>query len=156
MTASTTVGGTGAVGAGSAEAEADGSTTRGAGGSRRWSHPRQRLLLLVSAGVILGAFMPWIETGLGTYRGFAGPGPYLFYAGVLGLGAGLVPVRALAVVQGAVVAVAAVGLPVWQVVRLATRVGFEGWAPGLGLLLVLGCGVMATKVTIDLARPPRS
>lgn len=120
----------------------------------RWSHPRQRLLVLLSAGVIVGAFMPWIETGLGTYRGFAGPGPFLFYAGVLGLGAGLVPVRALAVGQGAILAAAAVALPLWQIVRLVRLVGFEGWSPGVGMMLILGCGLMAARVTIGLVRQP--
>jgi hypothetical protein len=110
------------------------------------------MLALLAAGVIVGSFMPWIETGLGTYRGFAGPGQYLFYAGVLGLGAGLVPVRALALVQGAVLAVVAVALPVWQIVHLVSKVGFQGWAPGLGLMLVLGCGLFAARVTLALSR----
>lgn len=125
-------------------------------GTWRWSHPRQRMLALLAAGVIVGSFMPWIETGLGTYRGFAGPGQWLFYAGVLGLGAGLVPVRALALVQGAVMAVAAIALPLWQIGRLVRLVGFQGWSPGLGLMLILGCGVMAVRVTAMLARQPES
>ncbi len=120
----------------------------------RWSHPRQRMLVLLAAGVIVGSFMPWLETGLGTYRGFAGPGRYLFYAGVLGLGAGLVPVRALAIAQGAVLAAVAIFLPLWQVVRLLNLVGVSGWAPGLGMVLIFGCGVMAARVTISLVRQP--
>lgn len=121
--------------------------------TRRWSHPKQRMLALLALGIVVGSFMPWVETMLGTYRGFAGPGQYLFYAGVLGLGAGLVPVRVLALAQGALMAAVAVVLPLWQILHLATKVGFQGWAPGTGLLLVLGCGVLAARTVTQVARP---
>ncbi len=125
-------------------------------GRRGWSHPKQRMLLLLSVGVVVGSFMPWLETALGTYRGFAGPGQYLFYAGMLGLGGGLVPVRTLAVIQGAVVSAVAIALPVWQVVKLFSQVGFDGWTPGIGLMLVFGCGVMAARTTLGFVRPERA
>ena len=130
----------------------DASETVGRAARLRWSHPKQKLLLLLSLGVTVGAFMPWLETAVGTYRGFAGPGQYLFYAGVLGLGAGLVPVKSLAVLQGAVVSSAAIFLPLWQAAKLFSKVGFDGWAPGTGMMLVLGCGIMAARTTISMAR----
>lgn len=112
------------------------------------------MLALLALGVIVGSFMPWIETALGTYRGFAGPGQYLFYAGVLGVGAGLVPSRGLAVAQGGLMAAVAITLPLWQILELVSQVGLQAWAPGTGLLLVLGCGAMAARSTVLLARSP--
>ncbi len=123
-------------------------------GRLAWSHPRQRLMLLLAIGVLIGSFLPWIETGIGVYRGFAGPGLVLFYAGVLGVGAGLVPIRSLAVAQAAAMSAAAIMLPLWQIGKLVLRVGTTGWAPGIGLVLVFGCGLMAARATAALARPP--
>ncbi len=117
-----------------------------------WSHPKQKLLSLLSLGVIIGAFLPWLETPLGTFRGFAGPGLYLFYAGVIGLGAGLVPVRIMAIIQGAILSVTAIILPLWQVSKLLSKVGFTGWSPGIGMILILGCGFMAGRTVIEIAR----
>ncbi len=119
-----------------------------------WGHPRQKVLLLVGFGVAVGAFLPWLETPLGTYRGFAGPGEYLFYAGVIGIAAGLVPIRVLAVTQGAVLSVVALAIPLWQVIKLVSTVGFDGWVPGVGMMLILGCGLMAARVTVAMARRP--
>lgn len=150
MTASTST--SASTGARSASMTGAGSGTGAAAGAGRWVDPRQRMLALLAIGVIVGSFMPWIETALGTYRGFAGPGQYLFYAGVLGLAAGLVPVRSLAIIQGGLMAVLAIGLPLWQVGRLVSRVGFEAWAPGVGLVLVFGCGVLAARTTVQIAR----
>lgn len=118
----------------------------------RWSHPKQKMMLLLAFGVTVGAFMPWLETAIGTYRGFAGPGQYLFYAGALGLGAGLVPVRTLAIAQGAIMSATAIVLPLWQIVKLFSKVGFDGWAPGTGMMLVLGCGIMAARTTLAFTR----
>lgn len=117
----------------------------------RWSHPKQKILLLVGFGVAVGAFLPWLETPLGTYRGFAGPGQYLFYAGVIGIAAGLVPIRSLAMAQGAVLSAVALCIPTWQMVKLISAVGFTGWVPGIGMVLILGCGVMAARVTAAIA-----
>lgn len=133
----------------SAAPGATGQTTRRA----RWSHPQQRMLLVASIGIIVGSFMPWIETGIGTFHGFAGPGLYLFYAGVLGLGGALVPLRWPAVIQAGLLAAVAIALPLWQIVKLLARVGFQGWTPGFGLMIVLGCGVWAAQIAVRLARP---
>lgn len=111
----------------------------------RWPHasPAQRPLTLGAALVVLGSFLPWVETGVGTYGGMAGAGVWTFYAGALGIGAGLVRHRALARSQAALAGATAVGLAGWQVAHLVGRVGLSGWVPGMGLVLVLGGGVVA-------------
>ena len=124
---------------------------------RRW--PRagrgQRPLLGASAMVALGAFLPWVYTGLGPVSGARGAGLYVFYAATLGLAGALVSLRWVAVVQAALLAAAAVGLALWQVVHLVTLVGFSGWVPGPGLVLVFGGGLLAGKAALSLYRGPQ-
>lgn len=127
-------------------AELEGQKTR-----RLWSHPKQRLLLLLAGGIILGAFLPWLETPVGTYRAWAGPGQYLFYAGVLGFAGGLVPVRMMAIIQAAVMSAVAITLPVWQILKIFSAVRLEGWVPGIGMIMILGCGIMGLRTTMALA-----
>lgn len=116
-------------------------------------HPAQRLLLVAAAGVIVGSFMPWVSLNMGAaFGGFAGAGLYTFYVGVLGIGGGLVPVRALAIGQGLIVGLVAVGLPVWQIVRLLRLVGLSGWFPGTGLIVVLASGCLALLATYRIWR----
>lgn len=102
--------------------------------------------------VVLGSFMTWFDTGVGAVAGSRGPGLWTFYAAVLGLAGALVPFRRAAAVQGAVLAVVAVALPVWQVARLLSVVGTTGWFPGPGLVLVLGGGVLAGSAAWRLWR----
>lgn len=119
---------------------------------RRW--PRagrgQRPLLGAAAMAALGAFLPWIYTGVGTVSGARGAGLWVFYAATLGLAGALVPSRMVAAVQASVLAVAAIGLPVWQVVHLFSLVGLQGWLPGPGLVLSLGAGVLAATAARSL------
>ncbi len=111
---------------------------------RRRLHPDQKLLLFAAGGVIVGSFMPWVSLSAGTaFGGFAGAGLYTFYAGALGLGGGLVPNRTLAIVQGLIMGLVAVALPVWQVARLIRLVRFSGWFPGAGLIFVFASGCLA-------------
>ena len=98
----------------------------------------------------LGAFLPWVYTGVGAVSGARGAGLWVFYAATLGLAGALVPFRTLAAVQAAVLAVAAVGLAVWQVGHLFSLVGLQGWLPGPGLVLVLGGGLLAAKAARSL------
>lgn len=121
--------------------------------SRRRLHPAQRQLLVAAFGVIVGSFLPWVTVNTGlSYGGFAGAGLYTFYLGVLGIAGGLVPRRRLAVVQGGIVALGAVGLPLWQLLHLISRVGFGGWLPGAGLIMVLASGLLAGLSTWQLIR----
>jgi len=93
--------------------------------------------------VAFGSFLPWIDTPLGQISGARGAGLWTFYVAMLGLAGALVPIRRMALVQGAFMAVVAVGLPVWQVVHILSLVGTSGWMPGPGLVLVFGGGVLA-------------
>jgi hypothetical protein len=104
--------------------------------------------------VVLGSFMPWVATAVGSVSGARGAGLWTFYAAMLGLAAVLVPVRSLRIVQGAVFAVVAIALPVWQLVHLYTLIGFGGWRPGPGLVLVLFGGILAAVAVRQMIRPP--
>lgn len=100
--------------------------------------------------VLIGAWMPWIYTGIGSVAGVRGAGLWTMYAAVLGLAGALIRRPRLAAVHGGVLAVVAVGLALWQVVHLLSLVGFEGWMPGPGLVLTLGGGVLAATAARTL------
>lgn len=102
--------------------------------------------------VVLGSFLPWIDTAVGSVSGARGAGLWTFYAAMLGLAGALVPMRRVAAVQAAVFALVAVAVPVWQVVHVLTLVGTGGWVPGPGLVLVLGGGVLAASAAAQLFR----
>lgn len=102
--------------------------------------------------VVLGSFLPWIDTAVGSVSGARGAGLWTFYAAMLGMAAALVPMRRVAAVQAAVFALVAVAVPVWQVVHVLTLVGTGGWVPGPGLVLVLGGGVLAASAAAQLFR----
>lgn len=103
--------------------------------------------------VIMGSFMPWIDTAAGAISGARGAGLWTFYASMLGLAGGMVPSRRLAGLQAAVFAAVAIILPSWQAVHLLRLVGFSGWLPGPGLVLVFGGGVLAATAARRLLRP---
>lgn len=121
---------------------------------RAWppAHPAQLRLLLASSVVIIGSFLPWVVTGFGTYRGIAGPGLWTFYAGIFGIAGALIPMRRIAVLHGVALTAAALFLPLWQVQRLVTNVGFDGWTPGFGLGIVLIAGVVGGSATMTMWR----
>ncbi len=111
--------------------------------TRRRKMPGQMRLLAASAMIIVGAFLPWLYTPVGTITGMRGPGLWTATVGVLALAGALVPVRVLAMLQAAAAAVLCVALPVWQFLNVFTRVGMAGWMPGPGLVLTLAGGVLA-------------
>jgi hypothetical protein len=100
--------------------------------------------------VLLGAFLPWIYTGIGSVAGIRGAGLWTMYAAVLGLAGSLIRRPRWAAVHAAVLAVVATGLAVWQVAHLLSLVGFAGWMPGPGLVLTLGGGALAATVARSL------
>lgn len=104
--------------------------------------------------VALGSFLPWIDTALGAISGARGAGLWTFYAAMLGLAGALVPMRTLALVQGAVLALVALALPLWQAGHLLSLVGTAGWVPGPGLVLVFGGGVLAAVAVRRMASAP--
>ncbi|WP_202816581.1 hypothetical protein [Serinicoccus hydrothermalis] len=107
--------------------------------------PGQGRLLLAAGMMALGGFLPWLYTHVGTLSGAIGGGLWVFYAGLLALAGGLLPAgrwRTVIVAQSLLCGVVAVGLPVWQVVRMLSWVGFQGWMPGPGLVLSAFGGVL--------------
>ncbi len=105
--------------------------------------PRRKRLGLAVLMVILGSFLPWLDTAVGSISGARGPGLWTFYSAMLGMAGALVPYRRVAAAQAAVMGVVCVVLPVWQLVRALDLLGTEGWLPGPGIVLVLGGGVLA-------------
>lgn len=117
-------------------------------------HPGRKRLGLAVAMVMLGSFMPWVSTALGNLSGAGGPGIWTFYASMLGLGGALLPLRRLGALQAVILAAVAITLPIWQLARVFNAVGFSGWMPGPGLVLVLGGGVLAGVAAVQLYRQP--
>ncbi len=103
--------------------------------------------------VMVGSFLPWIDTAVGSVSGARGAGLWTFYAAMLGLAGALLPYLRVAAVQAGILALVAVGLPLWQVVHLVGLVGLEGWAPGTGLVLTFGGGVLAAVSAWGLLHP---
>lgn len=127
-----------------------------AGGQRRAAHPAQKSLLWAGFGITVGSFMPWLTTGLDVYSGFQGAGRFTFYFGIIAIAGGLMPWRTLAAVHAIIAASAAIALPVWQIARLFNKVGFSGWTPGIGLMVVLFGGLVCASVFYRLLFSSRS
>lgn len=111
--------------------------------ARRGMAPGKKPLLGAAVMVMLGSFMPWVDTAVGSVSGARGPGLWTFYAAMLGFAGVMVPLRRVAGAQAAVLGLVSVALPTWQVVHLLGLVGSAGWRPGPGLVLVFGGGVVA-------------
>ncbi|GGK73007.1 hypothetical protein [Ornithinimicrobium pekingense] len=118
--------------------------------TRRRKMPGQLRLLAASVLMIVGAFLPWLYTPLGTVTGMRGPGLWTATVGMLALAGALVPVRVLAVLQAVVAAAICIVLPIWQLVHMLGLVGMQGWIPGPGLVLTLGGGALAAHAAWQL------
>lgn len=121
--------------------------------ARRSATPRSRSsrhLLGASLMILVGAFLPWIHTGVGNVLGFEGPGMITMYAAFLGIAGAIVRSPRVVAVHAALVAAPALVLPIWQVGRFVDRVGFEGWMPGAGTVLTLGGGAVAAVAAYRL------
>jgi hypothetical protein len=103
--------------------------------------------------VLIGSFLPWIDTAVGSVSGARGGGLWTFYASMLGLAGAVISHRRVAAVQAAIFAAVAVAIPVWQVLHLLTLVGMNGWVPGPGLVLVIGGGVLGATAAAQLFGP---
>lgn len=125
---------------GAADERGGGTLTRA-----RWPYlgPPQLRLLLASFAILIGSFLPWVDTAFGTFTGMAGPGVWTFYAGIVGLAGALLRRRRLALTHAWVAGVACVALPVWQGARLLRLCEGGACVPATGLVLVLGAGVYA-------------
>ena len=105
--------------------------------------------------VLFGAFLPWVATGAGNVAGIRGAGLWTLYAAALGIAGAIIRHPRFAAAHAAVLALGAVGLPLWQVLHLSSLVGFSGWIPGPGLVLTFGGGVLAAVAAVTLWRAPR-
>lgn len=107
--------------------------------------PGRKQLAGAIAMVMLGSFLPWISTAIENVSGARGPGVWTFYVAMLGLAGALLPGRLhrWAGTHAALMAGVCVALPVWQLAHVFDLVGFGGWMPGPGLVLVLGGGVLS-------------
>lgn len=116
----------------------------------------QRRLAGAATLVIIGSFLPWVSTAVGNFSGARGAGLWTFYAAMLGLAGAIIPLRKVAIAQGALMAAAAIVLPLWQVWHLLRLTGVTGWLPGPGLVVVFGGGVLAAsavRLLLQQGRP---
>lgn len=120
------------------------------GSARR--NPASRRLLVAALLILVGAFLPWLATGAGNVSGVRGAGLWTMYAAVLGLAGAAVRSPRIAALHAAVLALAALALPLWQVVHVVGLVGFQGWVPGPGLVMTVGGGVLAAGAARTLFR----
>lgn len=123
-----------------------------AGAQRRRLMPGQGQMLWASLMIAVGSFMPWVSTGFGNISGATGQGAgyWTFIAAMLGVSGALMPWRKVAITHAVIVALAATLLPLWQVLHLVNLVGFSGWMPGIGLVLVFFGGLFVAKAAHTL------
>jgi len=129
----------------------------GRGGATRRAFPPlgrgQGLLLAASIGIMVGSFLPWVDTIAGRFWGMQGAGVWTFYAGAIGLAGGLVARRWMARASGVIVTAAAIGLPAWQVLHLANTCDWQVCMPATGLAMVGALGLVTARATYLLGRP---
>jgi hypothetical protein len=118
----------------------------------RWPYAGhgQQTLLWASILITVGAFLPWLMTGLGTFGGMRGAGSWTVFAGVIGIGASLMRSRRLVLLHAVGIATIAIALPAWQVAHLVGMVGLRGWLPGIGLVMTFGGGVAVARAALEL------
>ena len=110
----------------------------------------QQTLLWASVLILVGAFLPWLMTGVGMFSGMRGAGSWTVFAGALGIGASLMRSRRLVLVHAVGIAAVAIVLPVWQVVHVLGLVGLQGWLPGIGLIMTLAGGIAIARAAVAI------
>jgi hypothetical protein len=118
----------------------------------RWPYAGhgQQTLLWASVLIMVGAFLPWLMTGVGTFTGMRGAGTWTVFAGAIGLGASMMRSRRLVLIHAVGIAAVAIALPLWQLAHVLTLVGIGGWLPGIGLIMTLGGGVAIARAVLEL------
>ena len=110
----------------------------------------QKTLLWASVMILVGAFLPWLMTPLGTFTGMRGAGTWTVFAGAIGLGVSLMRSRRLVLVHALGIAAVAIALPSWQLAHTIGLVGFQGWMPGVGLIMTLAGGVAVSRAVLAI------
>lgn len=121
----------------------------------RLAVPGRKALAGASLLVVLGSFMPWIDTPVGAVSGMVGAGLWTFYAAWAGVAGAIISGTGrlrVAAVHAFVLGFIALGLVVWQIVHTFQLVGFGGWQPGVGLVFVVGGGVLACVAGVRMLR----
>lgn len=121
---------------------------------RRPAHPARRKLFLGILLVVVGSFLPWLYVAGEPRSGALGPGLWTFYGAMLGFAGALLPFHRVAAGHAAVMAAVALGVPIWQLLHALDLVGIGGWAPGPGLVMVAGGGVVAAGCAVRMWREP--
>ena len=118
----------------------------------RWPYAGhgQQTLLWASVLITVGAFLPWLMTGVGTFTGMRGAGSWTVFAGVIGIGVSLVRSRRVVLLHAIAIAAITIALPSWQLVHTVSLVGFRGWLPGIGLLMTLGGGIVIARAAREI------
>lgn len=118
----------------------------------RWPYAGhgQQTLLWASVLITLGAFLPWLMTGVGTFTGMRGAGSWTVFAGVIGMGVSLVRRRRVVLGHAVGIAAIAIALPSWQLLHTIGLVGFRGWLPGIGLIMTLGGGIAIARAALEI------
>ncbi|TVR18272.1 MAG: hypothetical protein EA387_14955 [Nitriliruptor sp.] len=107
-------------------------------------------MLWASVLITVGAFLPWLMTGVGTFTGMRGAGSWTVFAGVIGIGVSLVRSRRVVLLHAIGIAGIAIALPTWQLVHTISLVGFRGWLPGIGLIMTLGGGIAIGRAAREI------
>jgi hypothetical protein len=110
----------------------------------------QQTLVWASALILVGAFLPWLMTGVGTFTGMRGAGTWTVFAGAIGIGASLMRSRRLVLLHAYGIAAVAILLPLWQVLHLLGLVGLSGWLPGIGLIMTFAGGIAVARAAIEI------
>lgn len=123
---------------------------------RRPWHPARKRLILGVGLIAVGSFLPWLYFAGMPKSGALGPGLWTFYASMLGIAAIMLPFHRIGAVHAAILAAVAIVVPVWQLARVIDVIGFGGWMPGPGMVMVLAGGVVAAGCAVRLWRdaPP--
>jgi hypothetical protein len=110
----------------------------------------QQTLLWASVLILVGAFLPWLMTGVGTFTGMRGAGTWTVFAGAIGIGASLMRRRRMVLLHAYGIAAVSILLPLWQVVHMLSLVGLGGWLPGIGLIMTFAGGVAVARATLEI------
>ncbi len=121
---------------------------------RRPMHPARKRLILGVLLVMIGSFLPWFYVGGVPQSGALGPGLWTFYGSMLGLAGVLLPFHRINGWHAVAMAGLCLFIPAWQLARLLSQVGFSGWMPGPGMVMVVAGGVVAAGCALRLLREP--
>lgn len=121
---------------------------------RKVRHPARGRLIAAVVLVLVGSFLPWLYVSDIAKSGASGPGLWTFYGGMIGLAALLLPWQRVGGIHALMMAGICIGIPAWQVAHVVGLVGFSGWNPGPGLVMVAFAGVLAAVSGWQLVRDP--